>query len=77
MEQPYTQEHLVQFIYKETPVLETFEIEDALENNAVLANQCATLMSAFNKLPEVKLNPSDQTILRLLDYSRKSAKVSC
>jgi len=77
MEQPYTQEHLVQFIYKETPVLETFEIEDALENNAVLANQCATLMSAFNKLPEVKLNPSDQTILRLLDYSRKPAKVSC
>ena len=77
MEQPYTQEHLVQFIYKETPVLETFEIEDALENNAVLANQCATLMSAFNKLPEVKLDPSEQTILRLLDYSRKPAKVSC
>lgn len=77
MEQPYTQEHLVQFIYKETPVLETFEIEDALENNVVLANQCATLISAFNKLPEVKLNPSNQTILRLLDYSRKPAKVSC
>ena len=77
MEQPYTQEHLVQFIYKETPVLETFEIEDALENNAVLANQCATLISAFNKLPKVELNPSDKTILRLLDYSRKPAKVSC
>jgi len=77
MEQPYTQEHLVQFIYKETPVLETFEIEDALENNAVLADQCATLMSAFTKLPEVKLEPTKKTILRLLDYSRKPANVSC
>jgi len=77
MEQPYSQEHLVQFIYKEIPVLETFEIEDALENNVVLANQCATLMSAFNKLPEIELNPSDRSILRILDHSRKPAKVSC
>lgn len=75
MEQPYTQELLVQFIYKETPVLESFEIEDAIENNKVLAFQHATLQSAFHRLPKASFVPTNQTVQRLLDYSRSSATV--
>lgn len=78
MEQSYTQENLVQFIYRDTSITEYFEIDNAIENDSVLKKQYLRLYNAFKSLPKVTFSPRENTINSILNYSQNYVpRVSC
>lgn len=78
MKQNYTQDHLIQFIYKEVPATDYFEINDAIESDATLRKRYLKLLSAYRHLPKVRFNPSEAVINRILGLSNcKSIPVQC
>ena len=72
MEQNYTSEHLVQFIYNDLTLTEHFEVQDAIENDTTLKLEYAQLYNAYKDLPKVQFRPADQTVNAVLAYSKNS-----
>lgn len=70
MEQNYTSEQLVQFIYNDLTITEHFEVQDAIENDAKLKLEYASLYNAYKELPKVQFRPADQTVDAILAYSK-------
>ena len=66
----FTQDDLVRYIYQETTAEESVEIEMALIFDEALAEKYNGLMKTVNLLTEVKVKPSDQSIDKILSYSR-------
>jgi hypothetical protein len=77
MEHSYTENKLVQFIYGECDLLETLEIEDAIENNTFMKESYLSILDAYRMLPRVKFSPSGKTIESILAYSKKSCGAEC
>ncbi len=72
----FTQEDLLQYLYKETSVEKTVAIKTALALDWSLREKMETLSSAHNQLNAVKLSsPRKQTIDNILAYAEKSAAV--
>ena len=70
MEQNYTQENLIQFIYREKSLTEHFEIENAIENNAELRSTYEQMKMVICALPKILFSPSKSVIEKILLYSR-------
>ncbi len=69
MEQKFTKNHLLKFIYKETTVAETMAINEALNTDFDLLMKYHELLQGYHQLPKVKFNPSDTAISNILCYS--------
>ena len=73
MEQNYTQENLIQFIYRENPITDQLEFENALETNTNLKSRYKEIKAAIRKLPKVSFYPSKSVIDNILKYSQISS----
>ncbi len=72
----FTQEDLLQYLYKETSTAKTAAIKTALKTDWSLHEELEFLILAQQKLDEVKLcSPRKQTIDNILSYAEKSVAV--
>jgi len=72
MKQTFTNNDLIKFIYKETTVFETLEIQNALTEDATLFDNYQTLMSGYMELPKVTFAPTKSALQNILNYSKKT-----
>lgn len=70
MDQIYTELKLIQFIYGESDLFETLEIEFALEEDYFLRERYYELLEETEILNAACLKPSDFSIQNILAYSR-------
>ena len=78
MTQDYTQNDLIRYLYKDMPVTDYFEIEDAIENDSVLKKAFSLLFSSYKSLPKVSFCPSRKVLNRIIRYSHSlSPKAHC
>ena len=75
MQQKFTPEDLVRFLYRETPASETLAIHDALHDDEALAATFDELVEGFQQLPRVQFSPSSKAINRILMYSDQETLV--
>lgn len=67
----FTQEDILQYLYKETSIEKTAAIKAALLNDWNLRENFNLLSSAHEKLEVIKLSPRKQTIDNILSYAEK------
>ena len=73
MNQKFTKNHLVKYIYNETNANESLAIEESLNEDLNLADSYNELLEGYNQLPKAKFNPSDSSIQKILAYSERNA----
>jgi hypothetical protein len=67
----FTQEDLVQYLYKETNEKKTADINVALESEWTLQDSFEQLSDAMKILDEVHLSPRDETVTTILQNTTK------
>lgn len=72
MKQKFTPNHLIRYIYKETTVTETLEINEALLTNFQLHQQHQELLFSQRQLPKVKFDAKTSTLNSILNYSKQA-----
>ena len=72
MTHDYTPNMLVKFIYGETDLFETLEIENAMEENYELKESYNILRNGYNELPKIEFSPSDAAVNNILFFSEIS-----
>ena len=72
MEQNFTQNLLVKYIYNETTAAEKLHVEEAMNENFELYEEYEALYEAYVGLPKVKFAPSADAISTILNYSKTS-----
>ena len=73
MDQKFTKNHLIRFIYKETTIAETFAINEALNEDFELLEKYHDLLQGYHQLPKVKFNPAESSIQRILRHSKRTS----
>ena len=73
MEDTYTYDSLVQFLYHEMPAADVVEMAHSIEMDEYLHEEFAALHAAKSQLTKVQFNPSKTTIQNILLYSAQSA----
>lgn len=73
MQQPFTPDHLIRFIYKETSAAETIAIDNALQQDDALWAEYQSLKQGYNQLPKAKFSPSKKALKNILAYSERTA----
>lgn len=73
MEENYTINALVQFIYREMPAEEAVEMAQLIEENPEVREMFDTLLLAKIQLPKARFNPSNTSLNNILQYSTKTA----
>jgi hypothetical protein len=74
MAQLYTSDQLVRFVYRETGILQSLEIENALATDAEWQRTHQNFSLAKQALPKVSFAPRNSTIDAILRYSAESAR---
>ncbi len=69
MQQNFTINDLVKYIYKETSTTESTAIKEALRVDSVLFDNFQDLMSGYIHLPKVTFAPTTMTLQNILGYS--------
>jgi len=72
MKQKFTQDQLIQFLYKETDAAQSLTIAEQLSADPVLLAEYEELLEASQQLPKVQFRPSKETISDILQYSEMS-----
>ena len=72
MEHNYTLNSLVRYLYKESSLLRSLEIENQINEDQNLRSYYLRLKKAFKSMPKVSFYPSDKTMDAILDYSKKT-----
>jgi len=72
MKQKFTLNHLIKYIYKETTVAETLEINKALLKDFQLFQEYQELLFAHRQLPKVKFDAKTSTLNSILNYSKQA-----
>ena len=73
MDLKFTKNHLIRFIYKETTVSETMAINEALNEDFELLVKYHDLLQGYHQLPQVKFNPTESSIQRILRHSKQAS----
>ena len=73
MEQNYTENQIIRYLYKEVDVFEHFEIEDAIEHSVAVRDQYRALKRSFDQLATLQINPSTQSVNNILGYSQSTS----
>lgn len=71
MAKRYTSESLLSYLYRETIPQDTRAIQRELAVDAILREQFQELDLARREIPKVTFAPSNQSVLRILDYSKQ------
>lgn len=71
MAKRYTSESLLSFLYRETIPQDTRVIQRELAVDAILREQFHELDMARREIPKVTFAPSNQSVLRILEYSKR------
>ena len=69
MKHSYTQNFLLKYLYKETRLFKTLEIENAIREDKTVGRQYKQLLKGIKLLPKVKFYPSEETMNSVLNYS--------
>ena len=72
MDQTFTQNMLVKYLYQETSATETLAVSEALQENVLLREEYLDLRKAYDQLPKVKFNAKPSTLQNILQYSKRS-----
>ena len=67
----YTENQLIQFLYKECDLFDKLEMEFAMEDDSTLMETYEELQSSFNMLPKVQFSPKKNIIDALIEYSKR------
>lgn len=70
MTQLYTENNIIQFIYKELDLFARLEMEFAMEEDSTLLEKYEDLKEGFDALPKVLFGPKKSSIDRILEYSK-------
>ena len=73
MEENYTYDSLVQYLYHDMPADEAVLMTQQLEENAELRSTFEELLQAKNQLPKAQFNPAPAVLNNILQYSTKTA----
>lgn len=73
MEQDYTLNSLVKYIYHDTTLTQTLEIENALSEDRSLNEEYRKLKLGYLMLPKAQFHPDKNTINTILNYSEQTA----
>lgn len=73
MDQKFTKNDLIRYIYKETSAAETLTINEALNSDMKLNGIYQDLLQGYQQLPKAKFNPSASSIQNILQYSQHTA----
>lgn len=73
MQQNFTSNQLIQYLYHETNVCDTLAIEELIDEDLNVRETYEALFDAYRQLPKVKFNPSDNAIRNILRYSEETA----
>ncbi len=68
-----THHFLLKYLYKETDLFETLEVEYAIEDNNAIKKEFKKLKKMHSLLSTLDFAPSDDTITKILSYSAKSS----
>jgi hypothetical protein len=71
----FTKDDLIRYLYHETTEKEEQEIKHALLFDAELRTLYSDLCAMKNNLDNASLEPSQQTVMNILDYSRSKVSV--
>lgn len=73
MEELFTNNNLIRFVYNEVNVQEKMAFERELSNDFQLRAEYEMLKEAKQALPKALFNPSNSVLDRILSYSRETA----
>jgi hypothetical protein len=73
MQQKFTPNQLIQYLYNETGVCDTLAIEERIDEDIEVRETYESLADAYRQLPKVKFSPSAQSIRNILRYSEHTA----
>ncbi len=73
MEEQYTYNSLVQFLYRDMPADEAVVMAQQLEEDEALCALYNDLLEAKNQLPKAHFDPSPAVLNNILQYSTKTA----
>ncbi|MGK0388567.1 MAG: hypothetical protein ACI94Y_001297 [Maribacter sp.] len=73
----YTTEDLIRFIYKETSAKESIHITEQIGADWKLKEEYQTLKEGYGKLPKVKFSPKKETLRNILAYSSTAQLEIC
>jgi hypothetical protein len=73
MEQNFTQNQMVQQLYKELLADETAALQAKIRPNPSLQKEADDFLIAYQYLPKVKFNPSHSVLERILRHSATTA----
>ncbi len=76
MEQCYTDNFLLKYLYRETSITQTLEIEHLIETDATTKSQYDRLRAGYKYLPKVLFYPSDSAMENIMKYSTQSAALN-
>lgn len=77
METNYTSNLLLKYLYRETSITQTLEIEHSIENDKETRDYFLRLKAGYKKLPKVQFYPKDKTLSNILSYSAHSPALDC
>ena len=72
MDQTFTQNMLVKYLYQETSAAETLAVSEALQENVLLREEYLDLRKDYDHLPKVNFNAKPSTLQNILQYSKRS-----
>jgi hypothetical protein len=73
MEQNFTQNQMVQQLYKELLTDESAVLQASIRTNPTFKKESDDLLIAYQYLPKVKFNPSNSVLERILRHSAATA----
>ncbi len=73
MEENYTSNALVQFVYREMPADQAVEMAHQIDEDPELRSMFDDLLLAKIQLPKARFNPSNNVLNNILQYSTKTA----
>ena len=76
METCYTTNSILKYLYRETSLTQTLEIENSIENNEETKELFNSLKAGYKSLPKVAFFPKDETMSNILSYSSKMLAIS-
>ncbi|HEY6502570.1 MAG TPA: hypothetical protein VIZ28_01225 [Chitinophagaceae bacterium] len=69
----FTPEDLLQYLYKETSLQKTAEIEQALAQDWTLREKLAVLKTSMQRLDKLTQAPRTEVVLNVLNYAKEKS----
>jgi hypothetical protein len=69
----FTPEDLLMYLYKETSLQQTAEIEQALANDWTLREKLAVLKTSMQRLDKIEEAPRTEVVLNVLNYAKEKS----